>query len=142
MTRRAALALTLLVLCFPGSAQAQDVDGFMARVASAWRRGDAEAISALADRGGISIEVEGTHVGAIPPRQAAAVLRRVFTDRETIKAVAGPARTMPGNQRRAYAEIVWERRSRGTTQPERVNVFIAVARDGAAWRITEIRLMP
>ena len=142
MRKRAALTVVMLLLCARADAHAQDADDFMARVASAWRKGDAAAVSELGDRDGIAIEVEGRHVGSIAPRQAAAVLRRVFADRETIKAVAGPARTMPGNERRAYAEIVWEHRARGTTQPEKVNVFIAAARDGAVWRITEIRLMP
>jgi hypothetical protein len=139
--RAAAVAALLLLLAARAELYAQDADGFMARVATAWRKSDAEAVSMLGDPDGISIEVEGRHVGSIAPRQAAAVLRRVFADRETVKAIAGPARTMPGNARRAYAEIVWEHRVRGTTQPMKVYVFIAAARDGAAWRITEIRLL-
>ena len=139
--RAAAAAALVLLLSAHAEVHAQDADGFMARVAAAWRKSDAEAVSALGDPDGISIEVDGRHVGSIAPRQAAAVLRRVFSDRETTKAVAGPARTMPGNARRAYSEIVWEHRVRGTTQPVKINVFIAAARDGAAWRITEIRLM-
>ena len=142
MTRRTIAAVFLLLLCASAELRAQEADDFMARVAAAWRKGDAEAVTAMGDRDGISIEVEGTHVGSIAPRQAAAVLRRVFADRETLKAVAGPARTVAGNKRRAYAEIVWEHRARGTTQSQKINVFIAAARDGAVWRITEIRLMP
>ncbi|HEX6694188.1 MAG TPA: hypothetical protein VF035_05825 [Longimicrobiales bacterium] len=141
MRKRVAAAAVILLLSARAELHAQAADGFMARVAAAWRKSDAEAVSLLGDQAGIAIEVDGRHVGSIAPRQAAAVLRRVFADRESLSAVAGTARTMPGNARRAYAEIVWEYRVRGTTQPVKANVFIAAARDGAAWRITEIRLM-
>ncbi|MEO5509470.1 MAG: hypothetical protein ABIV28_01165 [Longimicrobiales bacterium] len=141
--RRFAVALAFVVALAPHSrAHAQNVNAFVANVASAWSRGDANAIAAFADQQGIALEVEGTHVGSISPRQAAAVLRRVFEDRETVRATAGAVKRLSGNDKRAYAEIVWERRARGTTQPERINVFIALAREGDVWRITEIRLIP
>lgn len=131
----------MLMLAPLTAAHAQDVDAFMLRVANAWGREDAGAIAGYADRNGISLEVEGIHVGSVSPRQAAAVLRRVFGDRETLKVRAGDARMMRGSRDRAYAELVWERRARGTTQTERVNIFVAVALDAAGWHITEIRLM-
>ena len=142
--RRTAVSVILVIVALlhtQSDLNAQNVNAFMTKVAEAWARGDVDAITAAADPAGIALEVEGTHVGAITSRQAGAVLRKVFEDRETIRATAGAVKVLPGKSSRAYAEIVWERRSRGTTQPEHVNVFVALARDGNAWRITEIRLM-
>jgi ketosteroid isomerase-like protein len=113
----------------------------MTSVASAWSRGDVDALANLASRQGITLEVDGTHVGSISARQVAAVLKRVFDDRRTIKATAGTSRMLPGTSSRAYAEVVWERRARGTTESERVNVFFALAKESDGWHITEIRLM-
>jgi hypothetical protein len=139
--RRALLVVLVCMTAAYAPARAQDANAFMTKVASAWTRGDASAIAAFANPLGITLEVEGTHVGSITPRQAASVLKRVFDDRETVRATAGAVKRLPGNSGRAYAEIKWERRARGTTQPEHINVFIALARDGDVWRITEIRLI-
>jgi hypothetical protein len=46
-----------------------------------------------------------------------------------------------GQPARAFGEITWTTRARGTTIPERANLFVAFVREGDAWRITEIRLM-
>ncbi len=138
--RRFMFAL-ITVFALHSGAHAQNVNTFMSKVASSWAKGDANGIAAVAHPQGITLEVEGTHVGSITPRQAVAVLKRVFDDRETIRATAGAVKRMPNNDARAYAEIVWDRRARGTTEPERINVFIALASDGDAWRITEIRLL-
>ena len=138
------VGLLLAVLLFGQAmpAAAQDPEPFMAKLTAAWTRGDAQAITELADQTGISLEVDGREVGSITPRQAAAVLRRIFDGQETVRVTAGSLRRLPGNETRAYAEIIWERRPRGTTQTQRANVFVALSRDAAGWRITEIRLMP
>jgi hypothetical protein len=119
----------------------KNVNEFVSHVAKAWKESDATAIAAAADPRGITVDVDGKRVGSITPRQAAAVLRRVFEDRHTTRVTAGAVKHLPGNSARAYAEIMWERRARGTTQPERIKVFIAVAYTTDAWRITEIRLI-
>jgi hypothetical protein len=139
--RRILLVALVCTAAAHAPAHAQDVNAFMTKVASAWTRGDAGALAAFANPQGITLEVEGTHVGSITPRQAASVLKRVFDDRETLRATPGAVKRLPGNNARAYAEIKWERRARGTTQPEKINVFIALARDGDVWHITEIRLI-
>jgi hypothetical protein len=145
LTRRFAssafLAITLL-LGMSSAARAQKIDVFMTSVAGAWSRGDVDALASLASKQGIAIEVDGTHVGSISGRQIAAILKRVFEDRRTIRATAGTSRMLPGTSSRAYAEVIWERRARGTTESERVNVFFALAKEKDGWHITEIRLMP
>lgn len=136
------LTMTVMTIVAPGThLYAQNLGAVMTGIASAWARGDADAVTALADKQGISLEIEGTHVGAISPRQASAVLRRVFDESRTIRASAGTARLLPGTDARGFGEILWERRSRGTTEVESIKVFIALMRVGDSWRITEIRVM-
>lgn len=139
--KRIGLIAMFTLLLMRVDLHAQKVDVFMNTVANAWTRGDVDALATLAGKQGIALEVDGNHVGSVSARQAAAILKRVFDDRRTIKAIAGTVRLLPGNSSRAYAEIVWERRARGTTESEKVNVFFALAKDSQGWHITEIRLM-
>jgi hypothetical protein len=47
-----------------------------------------------------------------------------------------------GSPRRAFVELAWTIRARGTTIPERYKIFLALVNDDRdAWRITEIRLL-
>lgn len=138
---RAVIVAFAAVFVLHVSAQAQNVTTFVNGVATAWERGDVDAITALSAKQGIAFEVDGTHVGAVTGRQAGAVLRRVFDDTRTIRATTASAKLLPGSDVRAYGEIVWERRARGTTQAERINIFVALERATDGWHITEIRVM-
>ena len=120
-------------------ARAQDLEQTLDRIAAAWHKGDAAAITALAARAGISIDVDGTAVGPLAARQAAAVLRRVFDDRESVSARPGMSRATGAD--RAFGEISWTVRATGTTIPERTTVFIALTREAGGWRVSEIRLL-
>lgn len=138
--RAATLALALLVAgTLPVAAQ--DLSAALQRVASSWHRGDAGSIIALAAEGGISLDVDGGSVGPLAGRQAAAVLRRVFDDRESVTAAPRMSRTVGGSPARGFGEITWTTRVRGTTIPERATLFVAFVRERDAWRVTEIRLM-
>lgn len=132
-----------VALSLSGSAalSAQGLEPVLRRVASAWHKGDARAITALRANSGISLDVDGTSVGPLGDRQAAAVLRRMFEDRESVSATPRVGRAVGGQPARAFGEITWTTRARGTTIPERANLFVAFVREGDAWRITEIRLM-
>jgi len=133
-----ALAFMLLVIA---PAAAQDLTPALQRVAAAWHKGDARAVAALAAEAGVSLDVDGSTVGPLAERQAAAVLRRVFGDRESVSATPRVSRTVGGEPARAFGEISWTTRARGTTIPERATLFVAFVREDDAWRITEIRLM-
>jgi hypothetical protein len=140
MMRRLALpALLLLGLAAP--AGGQELGNVVDRVAASWSRGDASGIVAHAARTGISLDVDGERVGPIAARQAAAVLRRVFDQRESVRASAGRARVVGGSPEKGFGEIAWTSRARGTTIPERATVVLAFVREDGHWRITEIRLM-
>jgi hypothetical protein len=122
-------------------APAQELEPVLRRVASAWHKGDAGELSRLGAGAGIALDVDGSTVGPLGARQAAAVLRRVFDDRESVSATPKVSRTVGGEPARAFGEITWTTRARGTTIPERATLFVAFVREGDAWRITEIRLM-
>jgi hypothetical protein len=132
-------ALLLAATAVP--AMAQNIDSALQRVALAWQRGQVSAITSMAARNGMTINVDGGSVGPLGNRQAAAALRRVFEDRESVSARPTMSRSLGGDPARAFGEITWTTRARGTTIPERATLFIAFVQEGSGWRITEIRLM-
>lgn len=141
--RRSACLLVGLLLLVSGSrpAAAQELQPVLERVASALRRGDVGGISALSARAGVSLDVDGRSVGPLGKRQTTAVLRRLFEDRESVAANVNTIREVGGEPNRAFGEITWSTRARGTTIPERATVFVALVREENGWRVTEIRLL-
>ncbi len=142
--RRVLLAvLTVLVAAAPAAAQQrqlrlrQVVDG----IAVSWRRGDAGAVIRHAARAGVSLEMRGGPMGPLSPRQAAAVLRRVFDDMETLSVRTAEVEVTGGQPARAYAEIAWIVRMRGSTVAEPTRVFVGLVEENGDWRVTQIRLM-
>jgi hypothetical protein len=140
MTRRLSWAVVLLLLS-AAPARAQDLSAVVDRLAAAWGRGDASGVVAHGARAGVSLDVDGDRVGPLAARQAAAVLRRLFDQRETVSASAGKARVVGGSPEKGFGEIAWTMRARGTTIPERTTVVLALVREDDRWRVTEIRLM-
>lgn len=139
--KRAGLLAAALCLLSTAGASAQSLDPVLQRVAHAWHRGQVGTITGLSASGGISLDVDGSSVGPLGPRQTAAVLRRVFDGRESVSAAPSMSRTVGGEPARAFGEITWTTRARGTTIPERATLFVAFVQEGDSWRITEIRLM-
>jgi predicted sugar kinase len=143
MIRRIAPVMTALtlLLCTVHAAVAQDLEPTLERVAAAWHRADASGISGLVSKAGVSLDVDGGSVGPLAPRQAAAVLRRVFEDRESVSARVSMFRELANDRDRAFGEITWSLRARGTTQPQRATIFVGFVREGNAWKVNEIRLL-
>jgi hypothetical protein len=135
----AVVASALLLAAVP--AHAQELQQVLDQAAGALHRGDAGALARLAAGSGMSVDVDGRAVGPLARRQAAAVIRRLFEDRESVGARTTMSRVVGGDPPRAFGEISWTMRVRGTTIPVRSNVFVALVREGDRWRITEIRLL-
>lgn len=136
------LALTAAMLfALAAPASSQNIDAALQRVASAWQRGQVGTITGMSSRNGMMINVDGGSVGPLGARQAAAALRRVFEDRESVSARPTMSRSLGGDPARAFGEITWTTRARGTTIPESATLFVAFVQEGDGWRITEIRLM-
>ena len=138
--RRFAL-VAALVLALPFGASAQDLEGSLDRFAAAWTRGSAGGVAQLAASDGMVIELHGDAVGPLGHRQAAGLLKRVLDDLETHSLRADLARNVGGEPLRAYAELTWVSRMKGTSIPETRRIFLALLREDAGWRITQIRVL-
>ena len=132
----------LLIACAAPAAHAQNLEDTMARVAAMWARSDVRGLTQSAARSGFALELDANSSGPVGSRQAAAALRRLFEDSETVTVRPGLARVVGGEPTRAFGELEWITRPRGTTIPERRTIFIALVREGRGWRVTEIRIMP
>ncbi len=144
MSLRVATAVLALVVGTTATAAAQqrDLEQVVSRLATYWARGDAAGLATLAARSGLAIDIGGDAMGPLGPRQAAAVLRRVFDDRETVWVRPRSSKLVGDAPPRAFGEFTWTARVRGTTIAEQMIVFVALVREDAGWRITQIRLNP
>lgn len=136
---RVILALAAILLA-AADARAQPVRPTVDNLARSWGRADAGSIAAVSARSGVSIEIEGDKHGPLNQRQVAAVLRRLFDERETVQVRPGMARTVDGSPDRGFGEISWTVRMRGTTEPRRSTVFVGLVKEDERWRVTEIRV--
>ncbi len=130
------------LLCAAAGAKAQDFRPVAQHIASAWQRGDVTAVLGQLARAGVSLDVSGERVGPLTGRQAASALRHLFDERQTVETRVGTAKELPGQPRRAWVELTWITRSRGTSIPESSTVFVALELERDRWLITEIRLLP
>jgi len=140
MTRTLTLALTASLFFFR-AASAQNVESVVDRIAELWARGDAASVASLAARDGISLNLDGKTAGPLAARQATALLRRLFDERETINVRMMQPQMVGGQPPRAYGEISWMMRSRGTTIPDKTSVLISLVLEDGRWRVTEIRFV-
>lgn len=136
-----ALTFAMALLAVATTARAQELKPAAQRLATAWARADVNTLGNQVARSGLSLDVGGERVGPVVGRQAAAMLKRVFDERETMSASVGAAREMHGENRRAFVEITWVTRSRGTSIPDSTTVLFSLELEQEQWRITEIRLM-
>jgi hypothetical protein len=140
-SRYSLMLVAAAILLGASPLRAQNVRPTVDDVARNWRRGDAGSIASAAARSGVAVEIEGDRHGPLNTRQVSAVLRRLFDERETVQVRPGMAKTVEGSPERAFGEVVWTARLRGTTEPQRSTVFLAFVLEGERWRITEIRVM-
>lgn len=137
-----ALTLTVALLAAATGVRGQDIRPVAQGLANAWERADVSTLGNKAARAGLSLDVGGERVGPVSSRQVAALLKRVvFDDRETISVSVGSAREMHGENKRAFVELTWVTRARGTSIPDSTTVLFSLELDKEQWRITEIRLM-
>jgi hypothetical protein len=132
-------AFAALIVALP--VRAQNVRPVVESIASSWSRADAGSIAGIASRDGVSVQIGGDKKGILKPNQVAAVLREVFDGSETVSARTDRVGAMGGTRQRAFGEISWTARVRGTTNPQRSTVFLALVHEDDGWRISEIRLM-
>lgn len=141
-TKKILPLLILFVAVGASRAHAQRLDDIVLHVADSFARGDAKSLVALVFRDGVSIETGSARNAPLGPRQAAAVLRRLFDDRVTVSAKPGMTQIVGGAPRRAFAEINWVTRAPDTTQLERSTIYLELVLSDERWQITQIRLLP
>jgi hypothetical protein len=140
---RYSILLALAMAITATAAQAQDLDGALSRFASAWRRNDYKAIASLIAREGASIETDAGRLGPLGSRQAAAVLRALFSERNTTQVRTRQLQDVGGDPQKGYAELVWTTKAPATTETLRVIVFVEFVQESdRAWRVSRIRLLP
>lgn len=142
---RALLALSLGLSLLAAPAAAQDPDGLsrlMDTLTVLWQRGDAGALVQLGSDTGLELEVQGHAMGPLTGRRAAAALRHVFSAQQTVGVRSAAPSRVAGTDDRAFVELIWEVRPAGAPTRERNTVFIGFIREGAHWRISQIRILP
>ena len=144
--KRTALLATLIALAAAApSALAQSpapIEDFVRRVGYLWEAKDVdnlvdmvtEAEPVLFDRGSGMERVNGRH--------AAAALRSLFSDLESISVRPSKATLAGGQPVRGFGELVWVYRDRRGPGEQTRSVYIGTVWDGRRWRISELRLLP
>jgi hypothetical protein len=141
-----ALAL-LLALVAPRALAAQQnssasLSGFVGTVARLWSAGDADALVELAPKDGrILLDLVGEGPGEVQPRNAAAALRRLFGERETVTVRPTGATVSGGTPLRGFGELTWVARPRGVSETLSSVVYVGAVWEENAWRVRELRVL-
>lgn len=143
---RPLLALLLALPLLLGAARQERGDArlevFVARVARLWEAEDEGALAGLAPRSGrILLEVAGEGGGEVGERHAAAVLRSLFSGRETVSIRPARVTVAGGRPLQGFGELTWVFRPRGITDTESSSVYVGAVWEGGAWRIRELRVL-
>jgi hypothetical protein len=140
------LALLLALLApRPSAAQqgnASSLSAFVGTVARLWAAGEADALVELAPRDGrMLLDLAGEGPGEVQPRNAAAALRRLFGQRETVTVRPTGATVSGGTPLRGFGELTWVARPRGVSESTSSVVYIGAVWENDAWRIRELRVL-
>jgi hypothetical protein len=136
----------LLVASAPAHAQAtvgdDALENFVQRVVRLWSSSDVTAIVNLLPSDNRLVLDTGSGIENANSRHAAAALRALFSESETVGARAvriTVASTLPAQ---GFGELDWRYRARGSSGEQSRSVYVAAAWEDDGWRITELRLMP
>lgn len=148
INRTLVLALALLPAALaPRALPAQEqsaatLSSFVATVARHWADGDADALVELAPADGrILLDLGGDGPGEVQPRNAAAALRRLFGERETVTVRPTGATVSGGTPLRGFGELAWVARPRGVSETLASVVYLGAVWEDGAWRIRELRVL-
>jgi len=122
-------------------AQAQDVqvevplEEFVREVVQLWLSADVTAIVSLMQESDRLVLDTGTGIENANSRHAAAALRALFAESETVGTRA--VRVTVASARPPHGF-----RARGSPGEQARSIYVAAAWEGDGWKITELRLMP
>lgn len=118
------------------------LDAFFRHVVHLWSINDVPSIVQLIPLDA-SIPLDtGSGIQNANGRHAAAALRALFAESETVGTRAVRITVASTRPARGFGELAWDFRVRGAPGELSRSVYIAAAWVDDAWRITELRLMP
>ncbi len=140
------MLLALLLAAFPRVTTAESDAALEARLAQlerAVRQGDADALTALASKGRVQVDLRGfaDAQGAYAPGQLQVVLDRVFATLET-RAFTFDVEAPPGREATFFASGTWLHRPRGGGPEAHQTLTFALHVEGGQWRVVEMRATP
>ncbi len=141
------LMFPLLAFAVPAPLAAQEtpaapLEDFVRQVARLWMGGEAAALVELAPADGKIILNVGETSGSVQGRHAAAALRALFAERESITMRPTRVTVSGGRPLRGFGEFSWVSRSRGMTVPQTATLYVGAIWEGDSWRVRELRVLP
>ncbi|MQA91157.1 MAG: hypothetical protein GEU90_13130 [Gemmatimonas sp.] len=143
--RRVLLLVGVLLVAPDGPALAQDripaLENFVEQVAGLWAEADVGALVALISEDDPIVLDAGNGTQSANSRHAAAALRALFAEHETIDARTLAVSMASTTPLRGFGEIAWTFRARGAPGEQSRSVYVAALQEDGSWRITELRLL-
>lgn len=144
---RPLLLLPLLALFLPAVAQTPGradvpLETFVQQVTHLWGEGDVGGLMELTAGGGRLVLDTGSGTEAVNDRHAAAALRALFAERESVAARPVRVTVAGGTPPRGFAEVAWTFRTRGVPEPQSRSIYVGAIREDGGWRLTELRVLP
>lgn len=150
MIRCAGLFALLLLACAaaPVRAAAQapganaSLEEFIQRVSRYWAEADVSSLLELLPADNLVILDTGSGIENANSRHAAAALRALFAESESVSVRPIRVTVASTAPARGFGELTWTFRARGSRGEQSRSVYVAGAVEEDTWRITELRLMP
>ena len=145
MTRTMLLAilLSLVVGAAPATGQAPaPIEDFVRRVSYLWEAKDVDNLVDLVTDSEPVVLDRGSGSERVNSRHAAAALRALFSDLESVSVRPVKATLAGGQPVRGFGELTWVYRARGAPGEQTRSVYVGTVWDGRRWRISELRLLP
>lgn len=129
----------------PTAASAQSpapLEQFVRRVGYLWEAKDVDNLVDLVNESEPVLFDRGSGTERVNGRHAAAALRSLFSDLESISVRPAKATVSGGQPVRGFGELTWVYRTRGGPGEQTRSVYVGAVWDGRDWRISELRLLP
>jgi hypothetical protein len=117
------------------------LDQAVQRFAGAWIEKDTPLLRSFLAQDGIRLRLPDEEHQLLRPRQAQAAFDTYLGKYEGGAAEVRMVSIAEGNPDRGFAELRWRTRSPGLSDPVILTLFLAYAREGERWVVTEIRIL-